>query len=186
MKSDSSSTKSRLKITTRGRRGPKPGAKKPGTKKPDTPFEPAPLMSYLAAEAQSRNETPVQLAKHLGIGYVYLTQLLSGKKDSSKMGRHILVAAAEYLDVPVAEAYLWAGALLPTDFVHEGTVREMAGKPFEVMSRHPTWGGFLPTRDEWDSFSDRMKLFAVLAFEQATGTTLIDATDKTMVPELAV
>lgn len=164
-------------ITTRGRRGPKPGTKRA---KAEAPPEPSQLMSYLAAEAQNRNHTPAELAKHLGIGYVYLTQLLSGKKDTARLGRDILVAAADYLDVPVAEAYLWAGALLPTDFVHEGHAREMSGEQFDVMSRHSYWGGFMPTRKEWDSLSDRARLLVVMAFEQATGTTL---TEKTMVPK---
>lgn len=168
----------RLTFTPKGRRGPKPGTKK---NQPSTPVVPTPLMSYLAAEAQSRGHTPVELAKQLGIGYVYLTQLLSGKKDTARLGREVLVAAANYLDVPVAEAYLWAGVLLPTDFVHEGKFKAMSGEQFDVMSRHPHWGGFMPTRDEWNSLSERSKLLIVMAFEQAAGVTL---TDKTMVSKL--
>lgn len=140
-------------------------------------------MSYLAAEAQNRDETPAELAKHLGIGYVYLTQLLSGKKDTAGLGRPILVAAAEYLDVPIAEAYLWAGVLQPTDFVHEGKFKAMSGEQFDVMSRHPQWGGFMPTRKEWDAMSDRARLLVVLAFEQVTGATLIDKTMVQKKPE---
>lgn len=144
-------------------------------------------MSYLAAEAQSRNETPSELAKQLGIGYVYLTQLLSGKKDPSKLGRDILVAAARYLDVPVAEAYLWAGALKPTDFVREreGEFKIPSGDAFEVMSRHPNWGGFMPSKKEWKAMPQGAKLFITLIFEETTGETLIDRTDKTMVPPKA-
>ena len=146
-------------------------------------FEQTPLMSYLAAEAQNRSETPPELADRLGIGYVYLTQLLSGKKDTAKLGRNILVAAANYLDVPVAEAYLWAGALKPTDFVHEGKFEAMSGDVFDVMSRHPHWGGFMPSKEEWIGMSQRAKLFVILAFEQSTGETLIDKSAKTMVPK---
>ncbi len=54
------------------------------------------------------------------------------------------------------------------------------GEQFDVMSRHSYWGGFMPTRKEWDSLSDRARLLVVMAFEQATGTTL---TEKTMVPK---
>lgn len=164
-------------VKIKGRRGPKPGTKRP---KPEVKVASHPLMSYLAAEAQNRNETPAELAKRLGIGYVYLTQLLRGKKDTAGLGRKILVAAAEYLDVPIAEVYLWAGVLQPTDFVHEGKFKAMSGEQFDVMSRHPQWGGFMPTRKEWDAMSDRARLLVVLAFEQVTGVTLID---KTMVPE---
>lgn len=162
------------------RRGPKPSEKKPKAKVFPPPTQ---LMSYLAAEAQNRQETPVQLAQRLGIGYVYLTQLLRGEKDTAKLGRDHLVAAAAYLDVPVAEVYLWAGALQSSDFVHEGKFRALSGDIFDVMSRHPHWGGFMPTRSEWDDLSDRAKVFVTLAFESATGYTVMDKTIKTMVPE---
>lgn len=158
-----------------GKRGPKPAAKPAKTK-------PAPLMSYLAAEAQNQGDAPVDLAKHLGIGYVYLTQLLSGKSNTAKLGRDILVAAAKYLDVPVAEAYLWAGALQSTDFVHEGKFEALSGDIFDIMSRHPCWGGFMPSREEWDKMSSRARLFIALAFEQATGIAMIDKESKTMIP----
>lgn len=167
-------------ITTLKRRGPKPQEKKPKEKILPAPM---PLMSFLAAEAQNRQETPTDLAQHLGIGYVYMTQLLSGKKDTAKLGRDILVASAAYLDVPVAEAYLWAGALQPTDFVHVGKFKAMSGDIFDVMSRHPHWGGFMPTRDEWDGMSERARIFVTLAFESATGHTVLDKTIKTMLPE---
>lgn len=167
------------KLSIAGRRGPKPAVK---TGEPREEFEQVPLMSFLAAEAKNREETPADLAKTLGVSYVYLVQLLAGKKSAAKMGRDILVAAADYLDVPVAEAYLWSGALKPTDFVHEGKFEAISGDVFDVMSRHPHWGGFLPTREEWDDMSQRTKLFIVLAFEQATGEELIEKTAKTMLP----
>ena len=160
-----------------GRRGPKPGLKKPKTEKK---FASHPLMSFLAAEAQNRGHTPTELAKHLGVGYVYLTQLLNGKKDTAVLNRKILVAAANYLDVPVAEAYLWAGATEPTDFVRETRFVPMAGEIYDVMSRHPEWGGFMPTKKEWSTFTPRARLFVTLAFEKATGVTIIDKEDKTM------
>lgn len=166
-------------IVAIGRRGPKPALK---TEKKRQEFEKTPLMSYLAAEARSRGDTPTDLAKHLGIGYVYLTQLLGGKKDTAKLGRDILVAAAKYLDVPVTEAYLYAGALKPTDFVHEGKFERLSGDVFDVMSRHPEWGGFMPEKEEWDRMSQRAKLAYILMFEQVTGEKIIDDTMKTMVP----
>lgn len=167
------------KTPSLGRRGPKPADK---SIKKQTLVEQTSLMSYLAAEANARNETPNDLAHSLGIGYVYLTQLLNGKKDTAKLGRDILVSAARYLDVPVAEVYLWAGALKPTDFVHEGKFAQISGDAFDVMSRHPFWGGFMPSREEWDHMSQRTRLFVVLAFEQATNETLLEKTAKTMLP----
>lgn len=140
-----------------------------------------PLMSYLVAEAQKRNDSLKELAAHLGIGYPYLAKLCKGDSDTAKIGRPVLVAAAKYLDVPIAEVYLWAGVLQPTDFVHEGEFKAISGDPFDVISRHPQWGGFMPARKEWDAMSPRARQMVVLAFERASGANLMG---KTMVPEM--
>lgn len=161
------------------RRGPKP-IEKMGKTKPG--FEPMPLMSYLAAEAVDRNESPTELSQHLGIGYVYMTQLLSGKKDTSKLGREILVAAAQYLKVPVVQAYLWAGALKPADFFYERDEVLLSGDTFDVLSRHQNWGGFMPSKKEWDKAPADLKQLAIMLFEEVTGTDVIGADRKAAIP----
>ena len=139
-----------------------------------------PLMWYIAAEAQHRGENPAQLADRLGIGYVYLTFLLRGKRQTERMGREALISCARYLDVPVAQAYLWAGALEPQDFVHEGHFKEMEGENIAVMSRHPDWGGFMPDIRTWNALPENVKIVIVMMYEQLTGLQL---TDKTRIPE---
>lgn len=140
------------------------------------------LMSTLAARATDRGESPMDLSAHLGIGYVYLMQLLSGKRDTAALSRKVLIACAQYLDIPVAEAYLLAGAIEPTDFVHDGKFQDVKGESFDTMASHPFWGGFMPTRAEWNAMPDRCKLLVMFAFEQATEIKLIDDADKTMIP----
>lgn len=163
-------------VDLKPRRGPKPGTTRPA---PAPSKMHHPIMSMLAAEAANRGDTPTQLANHLGIGYVYLTQLLRGLKPTERLSRPVLVAAAHYLDVPVAQAYLWAGALEPTDFIHEGKFEQAVGEIFEIMSRHPDWGGFMPNIHEWNQLPPKGQLAMVLMFEKATGTSL---TDKTRIP----
>lgn len=161
------------------RRGPKP-VEKIGKPKPG--FEQMPLMSYLAAEALDRSETPAELSQHLGIGYVYMTQLLSGKKDTSKLGREILVAAAKYLKVPVVQAYLWAGALRPADFFYERDDVLLSGDTYDKLSRHQNWGGFMPSKKEWDSAPADLKQFAIMLFEELTGADVIGSNRKAAIP----
>jgi len=153
------------------RRGPRPADKK---EKQKSEFERTPLMSYLAAEAQDRGESPAGLAKSLGIGYVYLTQLLRGKKDTAKLGREVLVAAAKYLRVPVVQTYLWAGALKPSDFIYERDEAIFSGTPYEVMARHQNWGGFMPSREDWEKTPNDAKQIMIRMFEELTGQTIID------------
>lgn len=158
-------------VMTIGRRGPKPADKKDKQK---AEFEKTPLMSYLAAEAQDRGETPAELAKSIGIGYVYLTQLLSGKKDTAKLGRGILVAAAKYLRVPVIQAYLWSGAIKPSDFLYERDEVIFSGEPYDVMARHQNWGGFMPSRKDWEKMPGDARQVMIRMFEELTGQTIIN------------
>lgn len=162
-----------------GRRGPKPLVK---SEKRKAEFEKTLLMSYLASEASERGESPADLAKHLGIGYVYLTQLLSAKKDTAKLGRDILVAAAKYLNVPVIQAYLWAGALKPSDFFYEREKVILEGDTYDVMARHQNWGGFMPSREDWKKTPDDTKQMFLMMFEKITGQMLIDKSRRAAIP----
>lgn len=143
---------------------------------------PSELMHWIVEEAEKRGHRPIDLAKELGVGYVYLTQLIRGVKKSSQMSRKIFENAARYLDIPVAQAYLLGEALLPTDFVHEGKFAADSNNIFKTISTHPDWAGFMPTRQEWAKLSPKMKLALTFAFEQATG---IQLTQKPVVPPLA-
>lgn len=138
------------------------------------------LILHLAGEAQDKGDGTAELAEALGIGRSYLYQLLTGKKGTARLGREILVSAAKYLDVPVAQAYLWSSALEPTDFVHKTKFEAASGDLLDVMSGHPVWGGFMPSPKEWDSLSARSRLALVSLFEAATGTEILDKTAKTM------
>lgn len=120
-----------------------------------------------------RGDGPTELANNLGITYSYLTVLISGEKPISSVNRSIMVAAAEYLDVPVAQVYLWSGALEPTDFVHVSQLREMSGEIFDVMARNPEWGGYMPRKGLWVSLPDQVKELITLMFERLNDVNLL-------------
>jgi transcriptional regulator with XRE-family HTH domain len=168
------------------RRGPKPADKQAKKKLAPNAHEKSLLMTYLATKAHEQGETPADLAKHLGIGYVYLTQLLSGKKSTANIGREILVAAAKYMKVPVIQAYLWAGALKPSDFIYEVDNALIKGNAYDVMSRNQVWGGFMPSQNDWESAPSELKQLVVRLFEENTGQTIIDKNLRPHIPPESV
>lgn len=159
-------------IKIKNKRGPKPGTRR--EKEPDVTS--SPLMPFLAGEAHNRGHGPRDLASNLNIGYAYLTQLLRGLKPVNRISRKTLIAAAKYLDVPVAQVYLWAGAIHPTDFVHESKFEMSTGDIYTNMRRHPKWGGFMPSEKEWVSLPKTTQLVITLLFESATGEVLTSKT----------
>lgn len=152
----------------------------PQEPQPHPPAKTNRLISYLASTAEERSDKPVALAKALGIGYVYLSLLYRGERPPENLSRKVLVAAAKYLKVPVAQAYLWAGALQPSDFIYEGESTPKGARLGEdvhaVMSRHPQWGGFMPSERQWAATPQETRLALTLLFERATGIELVDKT----------
>ena len=130
------------------------------------------LMDILVEEADIRGHKPVDLAQHLDIGYVYLTQLIRGKKDPAHLSRQKLASIANYLDVPLIQVYIWSGAIRPEDFVHCGKFKANATSILDKMTAHPDWGGFVPTPAEWKKLPPKIQTLLVFAFEQATGQSL--------------
>lgn len=140
-------------------------------------------MLFLEKEAARRGDNLTALAERLGIGYVYLSLLYRGLRPPSKISRDILIAAAKYLKVPVAQAYLWAGALQSTDFSDEESMEMLTRvskvdgvSVYDVLSRHSKWGGFAPSEREWTMLAPKTKLLVTLLFEQVAGLNLIEKT----------
>lgn len=141
---------------------------------------PTRLMAVLAARASDENLANADLAEKIGVSYPYLMLLLSGGRDTRNLSRKMLMNCASYLGIPVAEAYLLAGVLEPTDFVCNESFEQMKWPMYDAIASNPLYGPFMPTRQEWHSLSDPLKLLVIFSFEQATGIKLIKDEDKTM------
>lgn len=159
--------------------GPKAGFKKKKLPARDTVTTRQPvLMEMLTEAAKARGDTPHELASEIGIGYPYLMALMRGSRPTATMEREKLVLAADYLDVSVAQVYIWAGALSPADFFARSTLNKELGTLYLAMRNHPDWGPYCPDQKEWDAIDDdnRMKLMLALLFEQVTGNQYLSRT----------
>jgi transcriptional regulator with XRE-family HTH domain len=136
----------------------------------------ATLIARLWEEMSKRGHTSKQLAESLGITYVYLMKLASGEKPIYQLGRDTLVCAAEYLAIPVAQAYLMADALSPEDFVLTPTLEERVARLREAMTHDAMWSGLALSDAQWAKTPQETRLLICMLYEQAAKTTWLDWT----------
>lgn len=141
------------------------------------------LIAVMTAKAREDGLSNPALANILGISYIYLMQLITGRRDTAALTRKVLVACANFLNIPVVEAYLLAGALKPTDFVVQGRVDGVRDDAYQTMLLHSQWGGFMPSEEDWKCLPQSLQLMTMLSFEQATGLKIFNDLDKTMFDE---
>lgn len=132
------------------------------------------LMQMLADEAIRRGDKPKDLAVALGISYMYMLMLMRGARNPNGMSRQSLVACSKYLDVPVAQAFMWAGVLEAEDFVHKSKFQSQSTDIYEIMARQPDVGAFMPDEDVWNALPFSAKLAMATLFEQATRVKVTD------------
>ena len=136
----------------------------------------AALISQLWDEMAKRGQTTHQLAESLGITYVYLMKLASGDKPIFQIGRETLVRAAEYMAIPVAQAYLLAGALSIEDFVLTPTLDERVAQVREAMVHDTMWCGLALSDEVWQQTPQEARLLICMLYEQSAKTTWLDWT----------
>ena len=76
-----------------------------------------PLMVWLVVECEKRREDNMALARHLGVTYGYINQLLSDIRRPEHMRQEMTAACARYLGVPPIVIKLVAGRIPMADFV---------------------------------------------------------------------
>lgn len=169
-------------ITLRGTRRAT-GSKKTSSAKEKAPtqesngFPGKRLLDALWVEMGRREEKTRDLAAALGVAYPYLMSLARGEASITTVERVVLNNAANYLDIPVAQAFILAGALREEDFFHEKTLRHELDNAYHLMQSHPDWCGYAPSVANWNSMPTKMRLFIGLLFDKATSGNLITRQD---------
>jgi len=155
------------------------GKKAPRADEPASPPGAA-LIARLWEEMSRRGHTTKQLADTLGITYIYLMALARGEKPIYQLGRDVLVRAAEYLNSPVAQAYLLAGVMSPEDFVLTPTLDDRMARVREAMAHDSMWCGLELSDAQWAKTPQEARLLICMLYEQAAKTTWLDWT---MIPK---
>lgn len=124
------------------------------------------LIRALWHSMSKRNHTVHGLAAVLDVTYGYLLALARGERPVNMVSHDILVRAAEYLQIPVAQAYVWAGVLQPSDFYNARSLRFELDNLYEDLMTNTGINMFAPSRDVWETLPDSAKLTIGLLYEK--------------------
>jgi hypothetical protein len=126
-------------------------------------------------QANSRGDSKNTLAELVGMTYVYFMALARGERPVDQMNRKYFVGFANYLQIPIAQAYLLGGALLPSDFLVKETAPALMGNVFTRMRSDSQWGGFVPTNAALSELDNDTKHLICLLYERLVGTSSINS-----------
>jgi len=143
------------------------------TNAPESPHVGKQLLILLWQKMGEREETTKELATNLGIAYPYLMALARNERPVHQLSREVLKNAAKYLGLPVAQAYILAGALDPTDFFYEERIHKEIEDVYKDSLGNPDWSGHTPPRADWDTSPQSVKLYASMLYESATTKKLM-------------
>lgn len=140
------------------------------------------LMSKVWEKAAANGESLAELAVILDMSYPYLMALARGERPTDKMDRVYLVSVAKYLNLPVGQVYLLAGALSPEDFIFEPTKDEKMQHVLSAMRTDPLWTAYVPNEKVWQNADPSLKLLVCLMYERAAKTSFLDGTEAPVYP----
>lgn len=135
------------------------------------------LIRALWQSMNKRNHTVHGLASVLNVTYGYLLALARGERPMNMVSHDILVRAAQYLQIPVAQAYVWAGVLQPSDFYNARSLRYELDNLYEDLMSNTGVNMFAPSREVWESLPDSAKLTIGLLYEQVREKQFITQID---------
>lgn len=130
------------------------------------------LIAQLLQEANNQGLQLQQLATRLDVTYGYIAQLRNGFRKPCNISDAFAAKCAKFLGVPRITVLLAAGRVSPEDFYDHGdTLGRKLDRALEHIARDNQWDLLVPPvvfRGD-----QAMKLFAVRAYEKATGATLL-------------
>ena len=133
-----------------------------------------PLVALLARSLTQEGQSVTRLAAEVGISQSYLSELLVGDKQFSKLDDEIVRAIAAHLKIPAVVALLMAGKLRHQDFVDRPMeLDEMLEEAVQRIGISSYALESAVTPPMLTQLPSDVKLLLVLIFQAATGNVLI-------------
>lgn len=133
-----------------------------------------PLVALLARSLTQEGQSVTKLAAEVGISQSYLSELLVGDKQFSKLDDEIVRAIAAHLNIPAVVALLMAGKLRHQDFVDRPLeLDEMLDEAVQRIGVSSYALESAVTAPMLTQLPSDVKLLLVLIFQAATGSVLI-------------
>lgn len=136
---------------------------------------PGNLARLLSVKMYQDELTAKVLAGKLGISPSYLSQLLSGEKSLENARDKLVRKCAEYLGIPGALAFLWAGKLTSSDFYHKPTLlKERLQAGMRIISESQYAGEAGVSCADLLVLTEQVQLLLARLYEIAEGRSLIE------------
>ena len=132
------------------------------------------LLWRLARRMRDSGDSLQSAAAKLGISYPYLQALLRGQRPVAQSSKSVLAAIASYLDIPVAQAYIWSGALTAEDFFRKPTLVSELDALYEKLLHSTEFGAYMPTTDQWGALDTNVKVLIAALYEKASGDLVLE------------
>ncbi|WP_038082143.1 helix-turn-helix transcriptional regulator [Thioalkalivibrio sp. ALgr3] len=134
------------------------------------------LTKALLERAEELEMDRYQLADSIGITYSYLTLILNGGRDISKITDEKLRSMGRFLGIPFAQVLMLAEVLRPEDFIvgDEETIDASIRQVYASMSRHPEWRGLAPTDADWANTPRQVKIVLGMMFQRLTNEEMLE------------
>ncbi|WP_018949091.1 helix-turn-helix transcriptional regulator [Thioalkalivibrio sp. ALMg11] len=134
------------------------------------------LTKALLERAEELEMDRYKLADAIGITYSYLTLILNGGRDISKITDEKLRSMGRFLGIPFAQVLMLAEVLRPEDFIvgEEETIDASIRQVYASMSRHPEWRGLAPTDEDWANTPRQVKIVLGMMFQRLTNEEMLE------------
>jgi transcriptional regulator with XRE-family HTH domain len=131
------------------------------------------LIWYLTREIAERGWTIHDAATAIDVSYPYLQALLRGQRPIAQASKSVLAAMANFLDVPVAQAFIWSGALTAEDFFRKRSLESEMSNLYEQMLESEDFGAYMPTATAWTSLDINIRVLIAALYERVTGERIL-------------
>lgn len=120
----------------------------------------------------------------MGITPMYWHSLTNGHRTIKSLGKEKFKLIAEFLGIPVIQAYIMADYFSAEDFLNTKSLDEQLWLVIEKMQKDKHWMAYAPTREEWERMPVKVRAGYATLYEREYGRTLTQKA-KLEVPELA-
>jgi transcriptional regulator with XRE-family HTH domain len=124
------------------------------------------------------------IADIMGITQIYWSSIMNGHRSIRSLGKDKFKLIADFLEIPVIQAYILADVFSPEDFFNTKSLDEQLWLVIEKMQRDQQWAAYAPTRAEWDAMPVKVRAGYATLYEREYGRSLTEKA-KLEVPELA-
>ncbi|AJW47562.1 transcriptional regulator with XRE-family HTH domain [Ralstonia sp. 151470066-2] len=137
--------------------------------------EPANLLAQrINVRRLESGQSLADLTIELGVSYSYLVSVLSNAERARSISREFVVRIANYLNVSVAQVYIWAGILTAQDFFEPDELKAAMDRAFHAMQEDKA-NLLCPSYAEWNKLSIKDRQFIVRLYERASKTHFLPA-----------